>query len=203
MFIEMGTRKYHQKQRARQVQETRRKIVQAAMDLHETQGPANTSIKAVADRAGVQRLTVYRHFPDDTSLYQACTSHWLELNPPPDPGNWAGIESADERNCAALLAFCRYYRATADMWRVTYRDLDQVEALQEPVAGFEAFLGQVRDDLLRAWSPPRPVRKNVAAILRHALRFTTWQSLHLEKLSEQQKAKLLTEWVQAIVRSVP
>jgi len=198
MFIEMGTRKYRQKERARQVEETRRKIVQATMELHEALGPAQTSIKAVADRAGVQRLTVYRHFPDETSLFQACTSHWLELNPPPDPADWAEIENAAERNRTALLAFCRYYRATAGMWRVTYRDVEQVEALQKPLAEFETYLDQVRDDLVNAWNPPRAARKGLSAILRHALRFSTWQSLQLEKLSEAKKAMLLTEWMQTI-----
>lgn len=195
MFIQMVARKYNQQQRAEQVRETRRKIVQATMELHETLGPANTSIKAVADRAGVQRLTVYRHFPDETSLFQACTSHWLELNPPPDMATWAQTEPAEARSKEAFLSFYRYYRGTRDMWEVTYRDVGRVEALQGPLSGFEAYLDNVRDDLLQAWRPPRSAKEQVSAVLRHALRFSTWQSLNLEKLGDAKKADLVAVWL--------
>lgn len=195
MFIQMVARKYNQQQRAEQVRETRRKIVQATMELHETLGPANTSIKAVADRAGVQRLTVYRHFPDETSLFQACTSHWLELNPPPDMATWAQTEPAEARSKEAFLSFYRYYRGTRDMWEVTYRDVGRVEALQGPLSGFEAYLDNVRDDLLQSWRPPRTAKEQVSAVLRHALRFSTWQSLNLEKLGDAKKADLVAVWL--------
>ena len=70
-------------------EETRRRIVEAAAGLHENVGPRDTTISAIAEKAGVQRLTVYRHFPDETELFKACTAHWLALNPPPDPASWA------------------------------------------------------------------------------------------------------------------
>jgi len=191
----MGIRKYRQKQRAEQVEQTRGKIVQAAMELHETLGPANTSIKAVAERAGVQRLTVYRHFQDETSLFQACTSHWLELHPPPDMRAWADTEPADMRCHQALLAFYRYYQVTRDMLGVSYRDVDRVKALQGPMRGFEAYIDQVRDDLLQSSDPQESARKQVSVVLRHALRFSTWQSLNMEKLNDVQKANLVTDWL--------
>jgi len=79
-----GKRPYQLKKRAMSREETRRKIVEATMHLHEEIGPRATTISAIAERAGVQRLTVYNHFPDETAVFQACTSHWLSLNPPPD-----------------------------------------------------------------------------------------------------------------------
>ena len=81
------------------------------MRLHEELGPRATTISAIAEEAGVQRLTVYRHFPDETAVFQACTAHWLGLNPPPDPSGWAAIEDPLERLKAALTAFYRYYAA--------------------------------------------------------------------------------------------
>src|SRR5919106_215329 len=79
------TRAYRKRLRAQQEAQTRRRITEAAVKLHGTVGPARTTIKGVADEAGVQRATVYRHFPTEESLFEACSSHWRSLNPPPDP----------------------------------------------------------------------------------------------------------------------
>ena len=191
----MNKRKYIKTRRAEQQDRTREKIVEAAVALHKKLGPANTSIKAIAEKAGVQRLTVYRHFPDDTSLFQACTSHYLGQHPPPNMGDWAGIQDASERNHAALLAFYRYYRSTEEMWSVAYRDIDTVKALQEPMGQFQAYLDQVRDDLLAIWNIKQADRKSLAITLRHCLRFTTWASLKNENLSDKKIVELVMDWV--------
>ena len=83
------TRKYEKKRRAELEAETRRRITEAAVELHGTVGPARTSISAVAERAGVRRSTVYRHFPDEAALFDACSSHWAAANPVPDMAAWA------------------------------------------------------------------------------------------------------------------
>jgi AcrR family transcriptional regulator len=191
----MKKRRYTQKQRAAQRQATRDKIVEAAMFLHEELGPANTSIKAVAERAGVQRLTVYRHFPDDASLFQACTAHWLSRHPPPALQAWAKVEQADERTRQALLAIYRYYRRTRRMWRRAYQDLDRVPALAKPMASVESYLDRVRDDLVEVWRPDKRTRKAMRASLRHALRFSTWRSLESDKLSDKLKVELVMNWI--------
>lgn len=191
----MNKRKYTKTRRAEQQDRTREKIVEATVTLHEKLGPANTSIKAIAEKAGVQRLTVYRHFPDDTSLFQACTSHYLGQHPPPNRGDWAGIQEASERSHAALLAFYRYYRSTEKMWSVAYRDIDKVKALQLPMGQFQAYLDQVRDDLLASWNVKQADRKSLAITLRHCLRFTTWASLKNENLSDKKIVALVMDWV--------
>ena len=99
----MAKRPYKQDKRAKQTGETRQRIVEAVVELHRTVGPANTSISAIADLAGVQRLTVYRHFEDDAAIFRACTSHYLALNPPPDPVAWQNIADAAERLCGGRL----------------------------------------------------------------------------------------------------
>ena len=197
-LLEMENRKYTKTRRAEQQDETRERIVEAAVKLHEALGPANTSIKAIAEEAGVQRLTVYRHFPDDVSLFQACTSHYLGLHPPPDMAAWAEVVDAGERSHAALLAFYQYYRQTEKMWRVAYRDVDQVAAMRAPMGRFEAYLDQVADDLVQAWHTTQAARKPLKLTLRHALRFATWQSLKNARLKDRQIAELAQCWLAGI-----
>src|SRR6188768_4062572 len=91
------SREYRKRKRAESEAETRQRITEATMHLHERVGPARTTVSAIADEAGVQRATVYRHFPDEEALIDACSSHWFGLNPPPDPSAWPGIDDPDER----------------------------------------------------------------------------------------------------------
>src|ERR671916_3264273 len=95
------TRPYRMTRRAELEDATRRRITESTVALHQELGPARTSISAVADRAGVRRSTVYRHFPDDEALFAACSSHFRAANPPPDPGAWAAIGDPAQRTAAA------------------------------------------------------------------------------------------------------
>ena len=194
-LLNMKKRKYTKHKRAEQQEQTRERIVDAVMSLHEELGPANTSIKAVAEKAGVQRLTVYRYFPDEASMFSACTTKWFGLNPPPQSTEWAAIQDAEQRSYAALLAFNQYYRRTATMWQGVYRDANEVEAMQKPLAGFEAFLDQQRDDLLAAWKAIGKRKQQLSISLRHCLRFSTWLSLKDEKLNDKQIAELMMSWI--------
>ena len=195
MFIEMKKRKYQQKRRADKTEETRQQIVVATVKLHEELGPAQTSIKAIAEQAGVQRLTVYRHFPDEASLFRACTSHWLEHHPLPAVSDWSDYDNPLDLTSRALLDFYRYYRKNERMWTVAYRDVDEVEALQEPMAAVEAYLDQIRDELLSVWKVKTEDKKQLAMTLRHCLRFSTWRSLKLEKLSDRKMVELVQNWL--------
>ena len=97
------TRKYELKKRAETVEETRRRIVEAAVELHGTVGPARTTVSAIADRAGVQRQTYYRHFPSERELLTACSGLWEEQHPPPDPEGLRALPDGLERLRAGLL----------------------------------------------------------------------------------------------------
>lgn len=175
-------RKYDLGRRAESQAETRRRITEAAVELHATIGPARTTISAIAERAGVQRLTVYRHFQDERELLAACGAHWRTRNPPPDPSAWAAIEDPRERVIAALTAIYGWYRANEGMIANTERDAPQMPALAE-VADPEAYLGPVRDML----GPPQ-----ARAALGHALAFSTWRSLTREQgLSDADAAALM------------
>lgn len=194
----MTKRKYTQTRRAEQQDETRARIVEATVKLHEALGPAQTTISAIAEAAGVQRLTVYRHFPDDASLFEACTSRYLELHPPPQPAKWTGVEPPGKRSYAALLAFYQYYSQTEGMWRAAYRDVGHVAAMQVPMGQFEAYLDMVADDLAQAWQTTQATRKRLKATLRHALRFSTWQSLESTGLKDKQIADLVQSWLAGV-----
>lgn len=191
----MKKRKYTKTRRAQQQENTRKRIVEAAVALHEDLGPANTSIKAIAEKAGVQRLTVYRHFPDDFALFEACTGHWFGIHPPPTGAVWEKLTGAAERSRTALLAYYRYYRETETMLASAYRDFKAVEAMQPPMLRIEATLDEVRDDLLNHWKAKGMRKRQLSLTLRHCLRFTTWQALKSEDLSDAQIAELVMSWL--------
>lgn len=200
----MTTRRYKLKQRAAQQELTRDRIVEATMALHEELGPRETTVSAIAERAGVQRLTVYRHFPDDHTLFQACTARWLERNRPPHPEQWREVEEPTARVRAALTAVYGYYRRTARMWIVSHRDEHQVEALQRPMEAFRDYLKGVRDDLLGAWSKSASQSEWLRVSIDHALEFSTWQSLHSKGLDDADAAAMVARWISGeVLKTAP
>ena len=198
MITEMKKRRYILRRRAEQQAETRGRIVDATVALHEELGPKATTISAIAERAGVERLTVYRHFPDNDSLFRACSSRFLELNPPPEPLAWDAI--TDHATCvhAALLAVYRYYRRTEPMWTRVYRDLEEVPALKRVMNDFDKYLTRVGDDLVAALNATPAGRRRLKAVLAHCLAFSTWQSLKRQRLSDTAMADLVVQWLVAL-----
>jgi AcrR family transcriptional regulator len=195
----MEKRTYTLRKRAEAQDETRARIVEAAVALHEELGPARTTISAIAERAGVQRLTVYRHFPDEVALIAACSAHWLEDNPLPDPAAWESIADGPARTEAALLALFGYYRRTARMWTVVYRDRAEVAAIEEPLRKFEDRLAAIQRGVAAAWGPAARHR-TVKAALSHCLRFGTWQSLAQQgQLPQAEAASACVRWIEALV----
>src|ERR1700741_1397047 len=107
---------YRMKKRAELEEQTRLRITESAVALHEELGPARASISAIAERAGVRRSTVYRHFPDEEALFAACSAHWGAANPPPDPQPWTAIEDPAERTETALSELYAFYGRTEGMF---------------------------------------------------------------------------------------
>jgi AcrR family transcriptional regulator len=165
------------KRRAEQEGETRLRITESAMALHGTIGPARTSISAVAERAGVRRSTVYRHFPNEATLFSACSAHWMTLNPPPDPGGWATIEDPEERLSTALIELYAYYDRTEGMLDKLLRDAATVPIVDELMGAFRAFLEVATETLVRGRESRGNARRRQRAALGHALTFGTWQDL--------------------------
>lgn len=185
------------KVRGEKLAATRARIVEAAMRLHEEVGPRHTTISAIAARAGVERLTVYRHFPDEAAVFAACSRHYQALNPPPDPAAWARDGDPRKRTQTALRAVYGYFRRTARMLEQVYRDAPEFPALRAIMDEFDGFLGGIADDLAATWPRIGAVRAR-KAILRHAVRFQTWQSLEREKVADDAKADLIVTWLEAL-----
>lgn len=188
-----GKRRYEKRKRAEHEARTRLRITEAAVKLHGTVGPARTTMSAVAEEAGVQRATLYRHFPSEEALFQACSSHWSAQHPPPDPTHWAEIADPDARLRSALDEVYRYYEGGEEMLEKTTRDAALVPAMQAPMDAYHAYLGAVRD-LLASGRPERgAARRRARAAIGHALRFETWQSLVRDQgLSRREAVEMMT-----------
>jgi AcrR family transcriptional regulator len=201
MFTGMATRTYQKKRRAEREAETRQRIVEAIVALHREVGPARTTISAIAERAGVERLTVYRHFADETAMFQACSAHFATEVPGPDPAGWTGIADSIERLRAALLAFYDYYRRAEEMLVQVHHDLPQLPALAAVLSPWDEFVAGVREDMLEGWEAAGPPRARLAAAIAHALRFETWRSLaRAEALGDEEAADLMVTFAQAAAR---
>lgn len=186
------TRKYEKKRRAELEAETRRRITETAVELHGTVGPARTSISAIAERAGVRRSTVYRHFPDETALFDACSSHWEAANPVPDMGAWASIENPDERLRTALDELYAYYRRTERMMENLHRDEVSMPLVAERFASYHGYIAAARDLLMEGRSHRGRRRDEARAAIGHALAFPTWQSLTRDQgLDDRRAADLM------------
>jgi AcrR family transcriptional regulator len=191
-------RKYELKQRAVEMAETRRRITEAAVQLHGTVGPARTTLSAVAERAGVQRHTVYRHFPDEASLFRACSAHYFTANPWPDLGLWRAIGDPEPRLARALDDLYAYYEQTETMLGNVLRDLELVDGLQPTVVPLQEFLDEAVAILAADWSTRGRRRRVLDAALRHATDFQTWNSLTAGgRLSRAQAIELVGALVHA------
>jgi AcrR family transcriptional regulator len=198
LLTEMA-RKYELKQRAEGQAETRQRIVDATVELHTAVGPARTTISAIAERAGVQRLTVYRHFPDDRALFEACGSQWMAENPLPDPSTWAALEDPAERLGVALKAIYAYFGATEDMTAHILRDLPELPLMQEIAAPVLQYWESAQSILERGWEARGERRERLRAVIGHAMAFDTWRSLTRTRgLEDAQAAELMVRLARVV-----
>jgi AcrR family transcriptional regulator len=178
MSSEMSkSRTYELKRRAERQEETRQRIVEAAVELHTTVGPAQTTVTAIAERAGVTRPTVYAHFPDDRSLFQACSGHVRATVPPPAPTAWRSIPDPSERMETALRDLYGYYQRLEPLLENVERDAAAMPIVAEMNAYRARYLEEVRDLLVEPWPTRGGARARLRRAIGHALEFHTWQSL--------------------------
>jgi len=166
------TRTYTLKRRAEQQAQTRQRIVEAAVELHSSVGPARTTISMIADRAGVQRHTFYAHFPDERSLSLACSGLVAERDPLPDAGPWRAIEDRRERLRVGLRAIYGWYERNAELLTCVLRDAE-THALTRAIAAerFGPSMTRHREVLgVKLGAKQR-------AMLELALSFYTWRTL--------------------------
>jgi AcrR family transcriptional regulator len=170
-------RKYELKKRAEQMGETRRRITEAAIDLHGSVGPARTTLSAVAERAGVERRTLYRHFPNESDLFEACSTHYFAANPWPDLSAWSAVRDPRERLERALDELYAYYERTEPMLNNVLRDAETVDFAREAIAPMDEYLDEAAELLMTGRGARGRRRALLGGALRHALDFSTWRSL--------------------------
>ena len=188
-------RKYELKERARRQAQTRRRIVEAAVGLHTSVGPARTTISAIAERAGVERHTVYAHFPDDRALFRACSEHWEASHPLPSLEALARIEDPERRLRRALDEMYAWYASVEDDLALFLRDASVVPANAEVLDEMLAGLATVVDAAAAGW----PRRTRVRAVVGHALEFETWRSLvRRQGLSQRQAVDAMSALVVSV-----
>lgn len=170
-------RSYQLKRRAERQDETRQRIIEATMGLHQTIGPARTTIREIAERAQVGRVTVYRHFPDEATLSRACSGQYFERHPFPDPDRWQKIADPAERLQTGLRETYAYHAATEAMISHALAD-----ARDHPVmAPYHAHWQHAADILSAPWRLRGSRRTMLHAAIALALSFDTWRTLTREQ----------------------
>jgi AcrR family transcriptional regulator len=190
-------RKYELKKRAEQMGETRMRITEAAIELHGSVGPSRTTLSAVAERAGVERRTLYRHFPNEADLFAACSAHYLSANPWPELGEWRSIRDPRQRLERALDELYAYYERTEPMFSNVLRDAEVVDFARDAVAPLNAYLDEAAKILTAGRQVRGRRRQVVKGAVRHALAFSTWQSLSVNGIGRSDAVKLSTALVEA------
>jgi AcrR family transcriptional regulator len=185
------TRSYRMQRRAESQRQTRLRITESAVALHEAVGPSRTSISAVAAHAGVRRSTVYRHFTDEAALFDACTAHWAAANPLPELIAWSAIENPDARLRVALGELYAFYLRTEPMLDNLFRDETSTPLVRERFADFRSYVDAARDTLMAGRSLRGAARRRTQAALGHAIAFSTWKSLVREQRLDDADAAAL------------
>jgi AcrR family transcriptional regulator len=189
-------RKYELKKRAEEMAETHRRITEAAIDLHGTVGPSRTTLSAVAKRAGVERRTLYRHFPTEADLFAACSTHYFTANPWPELANWRAIRDPHQRLEQALDELYAYYERTEPMLSNVLRDAELVDSARDAVAPLNAYLEEAAEILTIGRQARGRRRQLLGGALRHALAFPTWRSLSANGVGRSDAANLMIALVE-------
>jgi AcrR family transcriptional regulator len=189
-------RKYELKKRAEEMADTRRRITEAAIELHGTVGPSRTTMSAVAARAGVERRTLYRHFPGEADLFAACSSDYFTANPWPDLDGWRALRDPQQRLERALDELYAYYERTEPMFSNVLRDAELVDFARDAVAPLHAYLEEAAEVLAVGRKGRGQRRQLLGGALRHAVAFSTWRSLSANGIGRPDAAKLMTALVE-------
>lgn len=192
-------REYRLKERATQQAETRRRIIEAVVALHEEVGPARTTVVEIAERAQVSRPTVYSHFPDERSLITACSQHWSVANPRPDPAAWKQIANPQTRLRTALEQLYGYYAPRERMLSNVIRDSELIPSLSEALQHTMGAYSQAAAEALGTeWGSRQGDQRKQLAVLKLALHFHTWQTLTRNGgLKNKEAAGLMASLVEA------
>jgi AcrR family transcriptional regulator len=190
-------RKYELKKRAEEMAKTHARITEAAIELHGSVGPSRTTMSAVAEKAGVERRTLYRHFPTEADLFAACSTHYFAVNPWPDLDSWRAIHDPQQCLERALDELYAYYERTEPMLSNVLRDAELVDSARDGVAPLNEFLNEAAEILAVGRGARGRRRALLIGALRHSLAFSTWRSLSANGIGRADAAKLAAALVEA------
>jgi AcrR family transcriptional regulator len=185
-------RAYELKRRAERQDETRQRIVDATIELHRSIGAAQTTISEIAKRAGVGRVTVYRHFPDEDTLFAACSGHYFSQHPFPDLAPWRQISDPVERLRTGLRASFAWHEENEEMIGMAL-----AEARDLPIMfPYHAYWDEAAETLAAAWRRRGRRRAKLKAAVALALSFDTHRTLVREqRLGTDEAVALATRLV--------
>jgi AcrR family transcriptional regulator len=188
-------RPYRQKKRAAETAATRQRIVEATAELHRTLGPRDTTISEIARRAGIDRVTVYKHFPDEAALVEGCQAHWLTLHPPPDMSRLGTIADPDARLKTALLGLWEWYAQTREMTANVLREGPALPAFAKTLARIRGMRTQLSAMLAEGRAP----HAALLPALTLATEFRTWEIMVADTgLSADAAADMFVVWVNSL-----
>ncbi len=193
-------RPYRMHGRKDAIERTRERIVAATFELHATVGPSRTTISAIAEEAGVQRHTVYAHFPDLDALYLACTAHGMRVTGMPDPAAWTSVPDAGDRFRHGYLQLAAWYRANERMLTNVLADVDPMAPSAPAVAvdPFDLRMAAIFQTLIEPWDVRPRRRPTLEAVMRHSIEFATWRSLAAGGLTDLRIAAILGGLVRGV-----
>ncbi len=189
-------RHYRKTQRAQSEIKTRERIVEATVALHGSVGPARTTISEIAKRAGVQRLTVYRHFPNEKALFAACSGHYMAQNPLPDLAEFEALVEPAERLKAALSTLYAWFNRNQRMVALILRDAPIVNSMQQSMRAMESFFQKLHALLAANRQGGKEKTRRTAALIALAISFSTWQELSKSGLSDEEAAALMARAIE-------
>ena len=194
--------KYNLKARAERYQQTRQRIVEATVELHRTFGPVRTTITDIAKKAGVERQTVYNHFPDELSLFKACSAHNRAINPPPGPEPWKLIPDPEERLRRALAEVYGYYRRIEQMLANVTRDAQANPNTRKALEPRVKYQERMRDALAAGWEQGDKQRRErlLHGALWMALEFQMWHTLARQQgFDDDESIELMMSMVRCLM----
>jgi AcrR family transcriptional regulator len=189
------SRKYEQKERATSMGRTRDRIIEATLALHSSVGPGRTSIAQIAERAGVQRHTVYRHFPSQQELLEACSQHYWTTH------QWRPVECwSDVRDAASLqrelTALYGFYEQNQDVIFRTLHDAAEDPGIEVSLRAYREYVAAVRASLVGSLASSSAGSPDLEVMIEHALAFETWYQLcHGAGATSEQAARLMSKAV--------
>jgi len=196
-------RAYRKRKRAESEEETRRRITEAAVELHGTTGPAKTTVTEIAELAGVSRMTVYNHFPTEIDIFVACSTHWSNENPFPDPEAWSEVTDPVQRLSRALGDLYAWYDQKQGMIANVLRDAPVLPALTPLVEGWwGGYMDRVVETLSEGWHMEGSLDGALRVTLRVVIDFHTWQIFSASGLADDEAAEFAAGMVARSVEAI-